>query len=340
MPDAYARAGVDVDANNRTAEWVRARLKRQQSPQLLGGIGGFSGLWALNGYRNPVLAASTDSVGTKIKVAIELKRYDGLGYDIVNHCVNDILVSGAQPLFFLDYLAVHKNDPDVVHALIGGVADACESCGISLLGGETAEMPDVYRDGDFDLAGTVVGAVEREHLIKTTDVRAGDTLLGFPSHGLHTNGYTLARRLFTPDLWHHEAPDLGCTYGEALLWPHVNYLADVRQLRSVVPVHGLAHITGGGLTDNVPRMLGEHHIAVIDLARLSLPLLFRDLLRRGQLEDGEALRTFNLGIGMVAAVAHGDVSLARATLPSLIELGTVEETMGDERIQYRGRLAR
>ena len=340
MQDAYARAGVDVDANNRTTAWIKQRLARQTTAGMLSDIGGFSGLWALNGYRNPVLAASTDSVGTKIKVAIALGRYETIGRDIVHHCVDDILVSGASPLFFLDYLAVHRNVATTVRAIIGGVASACEAGNFALLGGETAEMPDLYREGDFDLAGTIIGVAERDDLIHTGQVMVGDVLLGLPSTGLHTNGYSLARRLIPEQDWEKYAPELACTYGEALLWPHRSYQAEVARLRATITVHGLAHITGGGLTDNVPRILPPGMQAVLDAAAVPMPPLFVELVRRGALTDDEALRTFNLGVGMVAAVEQDDVARAQACLPEAFVLGRVAPEDDGRQLTYSGQLRR
>lgn len=338
--DRYAEAGVSVDANNRTTDWIRRRLARQPFPQLLSGIGGFSGLWDLSGLRRPVLAATTDSIGTKVKIAAALKLYDGLGYDIVNHCANDVLASGATPLFFLDYLGLHRNESFVVEAIVGSIAAACEAAGVALLGGETAELPDLYAEGDFDLAGTMVGAAERVDLLTPDLVRPGDALVGLPSSGLHTNGYTLARRLIPAEEWDLPALELGDSYGNALLAPHRSYVAEVKALRASCRLHALAHVTGGGITDNLPRSLADGQIALVDLGAIELPPLFRELLRRGNLSDDEALRTFNLGIGMVAIVPPEDVASARALVPGATVVGEVALGEGVPGVRYGGSLLR
>ncbi len=338
MSDRYARAGVDVDANNQTTRWLQTILNEERAQNVIGGVGGFSGLWALGSYKEPVLAATTDGVGTKLKVASVLRRYGGVGYDIVNHCINDILCSGATPLFFQDYLALHRNEAEVVRAIIGGVAAACQEAGVVLLGGETAEMPDVYAEGDFDLAGTMIGVAERTSIFDRTKVHPGDCLVGLPSSGLHTNGYSLARRIYPETQWTTFAHHLGMTYGDALLIPHRHYVPEVTRLRRRLEVRGLVHITGGGLTDNVPRMLPENTAAVIDASALPMPPIFADLVERGGLTDSESLRTFNLGVGMVLVVPQEQLNTALAIVPESIVLGSVIANEGDPAAVFTGAL--
>jgi phosphoribosylamine--glycine ligase/phosphoribosylaminoimidazole synthetase len=312
----YAQAGVNIAAGNRAVALMRAAVQSTYGPEVLAGIGAFGGLYdaaALTRMSAPVLVASTDGVGTKTKVAAALGRFDTIGQDLVNHCVNDILVQGARPLFFLDYIAAARLDPEIVAAIVGGVAAACRAVGTSLLGGETAEMPGVYAPGEFDLVGTIVGVVERDQVIDGAAIQPGDVLLGLASSGPHTNGYSLIRKVF-------EGTPLDATFegvgvlGEALLAPHRCYLHSVNRLRAAVPVKGLAHITGGGLIDNPPRILPAGLGLVVRRDTWPIPPLFRLIQARGEIGSDEMAHVFNLGIGMVAVLASGDVAAAQAAL--------------------------
>lgn len=312
----YAEAGVDIAAGNCAVELMRAAVQSTYGPEVLAGIGAFGGLYdaaALKGMEAPVLVASTDGVGTKTKIARALGRFDTIGYDLVNHCVNDILVQGARPLFFLDYIASARLEPEVVAAIVRGVAAACRAVGMSLIGGETAEMPGVYAPGEFDLVGTILGVVERSQIIDGSAIQAGDVLLGLASSGPHTNGYSLIRKVFegVPLDTHLEGVGV---LGEALLTPHRCYLEAVARLRSAVPVKGLAHITGGGLVDNPPRILPPGLGLVIRRGAWPIPRLFQLIQAQGDISDDEMAHVFNLGIGLIAVLAPGDVPAAQAAL--------------------------
>jgi phosphoribosylformylglycinamidine cyclo-ligase len=314
---SYAQAGVDIDAANDTVGLIRDAVARTLTPGVLSGVGGFGAMYQLAGWREPVLVSSTDGVGTKLKVAIEAGRLDTVGVDLVHHCVNDILTCGARPLFFLDYIGLGKLVPEQVAELVKGLAGACEAAGCALIGGETAEMPSLYRPGDFDLVGFIVGAVERAEVVDgRRDIRPGDALLALPSSGLHTNGYSLVRRLFEGVPLDRYFPELGRTLAEELLEPHRCYLADVLELRKQVQVRGLAHITGGGLVDNLPRILPEDCGAVIRAGSWPTPPIF-DLLR-ARVDEDECWRVFNMGVGMVAVVPPSDAG--KAGLPVIGEV--------------------
>jgi len=314
----YADAGVDIDEGNRAVGLIRRAVGSTHSSHVLGGIGAFGAQYQLDiaGLRNPVLVSSTDSVGTKVKVAIATGRHRGIGADLVNHCVNDILCSGASPLFFLDYYATGKLVPEQLAELIDGMADACRAQRCSLVGGETAEMPGLYALGDYDIAGFIVGLVERDRVIDGSSVRTGDVLLGLASSGLHTNGYSLVRHLVAgAELsWSDVLPGTDAPLADLLLEPHRCYLHAIDELRARADVRGLAHITGGGLIDNVPRALPPGLAAVVDRTRWTVPPIFSALQRAGGIHPEEMWRTFNMGIGMVAIVpaadAHGIETLA------------------------------
>lgn len=318
--DTYGAAGVDIDTANEAVERYRSLLQEQRDPRVLRGIGGFSGCFSFEGYREPVLVASTDGIGTKVIVAAQLGRYDGVGGDLVNHCINDLLCANAQPLFFLDYLAMGKLDADAAAAIVAGIAGACRRYGVALLGGETAEMPGVYTPPQFDLAGTLVGAVERFDLIDLAAVIAGDVILGLPANGLHTNGYSLARRVLPRDSWHEPvALDASETIADALLEVHPCYMETVRDLqRSGITIKSMAHITGGGLTDNVPRALPDHLAARFDASSWQVPPIVALVARRARLTDDEAYRTLNMGVGFCCVVSAADgpraVAFANASL--------------------------
>jgi phosphoribosylformylglycinamidine cyclo-ligase len=321
MPDSYAATGVNIDAGNEAVVRYREIASQHRDPRILDGIGGFGGCFEFRGYTDPVLVASTDGVGTKVLVAAQLRRFDTVGQDLVNHCINDILCVNAQPLFFLDYFAVGKLDPDVAAQVVGGVAKACAQNGTALLGGETAEMPGVYAPAHFDIAGTIVGAVERSALIDGSRIASGDAILGFPANGLHTNGYSLARSVLAVDRWQDPLPGTGGTIGDALLAVHPCYLAFVRAVEAAgVAIHGMAHITGGGLIENVPRVLPAHLAARFDRATWHVPPIIDLIVREAKLGVEEAHRTFNMGVGFCIVVASTDARTAmdavRAALAS------------------------
>jgi len=337
VQSAYATAGVDVEAGNRAVELMREAVRSTYTPAVLSGIGPFGGLFDMEGTgqaRHPVLVVSTDGVGTKTMIAAAMGRYDTVGQDIVNHCMNDILVQGARPLFFLDYIAASKLDPVQVSTLVGGCAEACRALGCALIGGETAEMPGVYRPGTFDLAGTMIGWVEREAIVDGREVRPGDVCLGLPSSGLHTNGYSLARHVFAGVPWETVPPELGQPLGEALLVPHRPYLKEVEALWSAgVPIKAMAHITGGGFRDNIPRVLPSGVGVQIDRTAWEVPPLFRLIQRQGKVQELEMYRVFNMGIGLVLLVPPEAVSRALAALPG-------EAVVIGEAVSWDGRAAR
>ena len=321
---------MDIAAANRAVERIKRVAARATRPEVLAGVGPFSAMFRLGTrYRDPVLVSSTDGVGTKVLLARALGVYDTVGRDLVNHCVNDILCSGAEPLFFLDYLASSSLEEDQKVAIIAGMADACADAGCALIGGETADMPDIYRPGDFDIAGFIVGVVERDAAIDGSRIAAGDALLMLPSTGLHTNGYSLVRKIWElgkGDEAHDRAvlervePSLGTSLGAALLEPHRSYLAD---LRPVLPhLTGIAHITGGGLPDNVARILPEGLAARVDRSAWEVPPLFRLIQETGEVDSATMFRTFNMGIGIVLATAEPDTVLA--ALPEAQRVGAVE----------------
>jgi len=326
----YASAGVDINAADQAKRRLHAHVRSTFGPQVLGDIGLFSGLYQLSGFRNPVLSASTDGVGTKVKLAQALGRHDSIGVDLVHHCVNDILTSGARPLFFLDYIGLGKMDSSVVEAIVSGLARACKGVGCALLGGETAEMPGTYKVGDYDLAGCIVGAVERDEVIDGSKIEAGDVLLGLPSSGLHTNGYSLARRIFdlddSPRALEKHYPELGRTLGEALLEPHRSYLADLGP--SLPKVRGLAHITGGGLPGNVPRILPKGLAARFKEGSWPVLPVFDLIRRQGQVDKSEMYRVFNMGLGMIVAVSPADADALLKVLPGAMIVGDVGRADG------------
>ena len=335
----YKASGVDIDAGNETVRRIRSLARSTFTPAVLSEIGSFGGLFKLDRdrYREPVLVSSADGVGTKLKVAFMTGRHDTVGADLVNHCVNDILVQGAEPLFFLDYLATGRLAPAVAEQVISGVARACRENGCALIGGETAEMPGFYADGEYDIAGFIVGVVEKANVIDGRAIVPGDVLIGLPSSGLHTNGYSLARRvLFDVAGWKPDTfiDELGTTVGDALLAPHTSYLSVVRPLIEHGLVKGLAHITGGGITENLPRTLLDGCAAEIDLRAWRVPAIFRLLEERGAIARDEMFRAFNMGVGLVivcdAQNVEHVISLAAASAP--FRLGAV--VAGDRTVRY------
>jgi phosphoribosylformylglycinamidine cyclo-ligase len=305
----YKSAGVDIDAGSEAVRRIRALARSTFTSGVLSDIGSFGGLFQLDTgrFREPVLVASADGVGTKLKIAFMTGRHGTVGIDLVNHCVNDILVQGAEPLFFLDYLATGRLQPEVAEQIVSGMAVACRDNSCALLGGETAEMPGFYADGEYDLAGFIVGVAARERLITGRQIAVGDLLVGVPSSGLHTNGFSLARRIVFDRLGlgvDTHVPELGRTIGEALLEPHRSYLPFIKPLLDGGRIKGMAHITGGGITDNLPRVLPHGTAAVVDVAAWSVPPIFRWLQRNGQVPIDDMLRTFNMGLGLIIVTAH------------------------------------
>ena len=305
----YKSAGVDIDAGNDTVRRIRALARSTFTAGVLSEIGTFGGLFQLEPgrFREPVLVASADGVGTKLKVAFLAGRHDTVGVDLVNHCVNDILMQGAEPLFFLDYLATGRLSPEIAEGIVGGIAAACRDNGCALLGGETAEMPGFYGDGEYDLAGFIVGVADKGKLINGRTIAVGDVLVGVPSSGLHTNGYSLARRIAFDQLGltvDRHIPELGRTLGEAFLEPHRAYLPLVRPLLDGGRIKGLAHITGGGITDNLPRVLPHGTAAVVDAAAWEVPPIFRWLRQNGRVPADDMMRTFNMGLGLIIVTAR------------------------------------
>jgi len=314
----YASAGVDIAAKTRAFDLMQQAVRSTYGSEVLAGIGAFGGLYdaqALKGMDAPVLVASTDGVGTKTKVAARMNRWDTIGQDLVNHCINDILVQGAHPLFFLDYVAASKLQPEQIAAVVAGVATACRESGCALLGGETAEMPGVYEPGEIDVAGTIIGVVERSKIINGSRIQPGDAIIGLPSSGLHTNGYSLARRVLERFDWDTIHPEIGEPIGEALLKIHRSYLEPVRRLwKTGVEIRGLAHITGGGFQDNLPRILPEGVSAIIRRETWPELPIFKLIQREGKITDEEMFHVFNLGIGMLVIVPREQASRIDATL--------------------------
>jgi len=319
MAITYKDAGVDIDASNAAKKRIRQLARDTFTPGVLSDIGSFGGMFACNfaGLKEPVLVSSTDGVGTKLKVAVMMNRHNTVGADLVNHCINDILVQGARPLFFMDYVATGKLDPDVIVAVVEGVARACKDAGCALIGGETAEMPGFYADGEYDVAGFIVGVVDRPRILDGKSIRHGDLLIGIPSVGLHTNGYSLARKLFfeIAKLSAHARVDgLDGTVGEELLKPHPNYEPVLRPALAQNLIEGLAHITGGGITENLNRILPENYQAEVRLGTWPVLPLFRVMADIGKIERDEMLRATNMGIGMIIVVHPSNLAALTATL--------------------------
>jgi phosphoribosylformylglycinamidine cyclo-ligase len=327
---AYARAGVDVDLGNRLKGRIHRLVRQTHGPQVLGKIGGFGGLFRTDfrGMRDPVLVASIDSVGTKLKIAFALDRHDTVGADMVNHCVNDIAVLGARPLFLLDYIGCEKLEPRVFDQLLHGFSRACRAAGCALIGGETAQLPGMYRPGEYDLAGCIVGVVDRRKIIDGSKIKPGDVILGLVSNGLHTNGYSLARKILFEKMRlkpSSKIDNLSGTIGDELLRVHKNYQPLLAKVPSGM-LKGLAHITGGGLIDNVPRVLPKNCDAVIQTTSWRVPRIFQILQKNGNVDLAEMYQVFNMGIGMVAIVSERDtkraMSILRAKRIGRIERGT------------------
>ena len=339
----YKTSGVDIDAGNEVVRRIRGLARATHTRGVVSELGSFGGLFHLGarGYRDPILVSSADGVGTKLRVAFLTGVHDTIGVDLVNHCVNDILVQGAEPLFFFDYLATGRLDPDVAVRIVEGLARGCRENGCALLGGETAEMPGFYADGEYDVAGFIVGAVERDRLIDGRSIAPGDVLIGIPSSGLHTNGYSLARSIVFDKLRlkvSDRVEELGASVGEALLTPHRSYLPVVRPLLASAVIKGMAHITGGGITDNLPRVLPPGTEAAIRLGSWDVLPIFQWLARAGGVPREDMLRTFNMGIGLILVVSSDAVA---GVLSSLSGEGRVigaiaSSTSSDARVRYEG----
>lgn len=331
MSDAYTRAGVDISLGDRVAGLIGRQALTTYRPEVVGGPGFFGGLFELRGYANPVLVSSVDSVGTKLKIACALDKHDTVGMDIVNHCVNDIFTGGAEPLFFLDYIAMGRLVAEKAEAIARGLARACREAGCALIGGETAELPGIYHGDDYDLVGFVIGVVEKDRIIRGDRVTVGDTLIGLPSSGLHTNGYSLVRRVLGETREELEVyyPELSRTLGEELLEPHRCYY---QQLKPLLPViRGMAHITGGGLAGNVPRVLPAGMAVRIDSRSWTVPPVFRLVQERGKISRDEMYRVFNMGIGMVVICSPGDTGTVTASLPEARVIGEVVKQESETR---------
>ncbi|QDB99374.1 phosphoribosylformylglycinamidine cyclo-ligase [Mesorhizobium sp. 8] len=343
----YAAAGVDIDAGNLMVEKIKPLVRATRRPGADGEIGGFGGLFDLKaaGFSDPVLVAANDGVGTKLRVAIEAGKHDTIGIDLVAMCVNDLVVQGAEPLFFLDYFATGKLDPEQGVAIVSGIADGCRQAGCALIGGETAEMPGMYQEKDYDLAGFAVGAAERGQLLPTDDIAEGDVLLGLASSGVHSNGFSLVRRIVETSglAWDARAPfGSGETLAEALLEPTRIYVKSIlKAIRNTHGIKALAHITGGGFPDNIPRVLPKDFSAELDLDAIDVPPVFSWLAKTGGVAPEEMMRTFNCGIGMVIAVASGQAAQVAAVLQ---EAGETVAPIGrivprrDAGVIYRGRI--
>lgn len=334
---AYALAGVDVDLGNFVKRRIQSRVRSTHGPEVLGKIGGFGGLFAPNfsGMREPVLVASVDGVGTKLKVAFALDRHDTVGADLVNHCVNDIAVLGARPLFFLDYIGAEHLEPRVFDQLLSGFAKACRQAGCALIGGETAQMPGMYRKGEYDLAGCIVGVVDRAKMIDGSRIKQGDIILGLPSNGLHTNGYSLARKILFEKMRLKLAArveGIKHSLGDELLRVHKNYQPLLAQVPTAM-IHGLAHITGGGLIDNLPRVLPKNCDAAIETRSWRVPPIFELLQDNGKVDRAEMYQVFNMGIGMAVIVSAPDAKNVARRLRAK-QIGRIERGSGKTQLIF------
>jgi phosphoribosylformylglycinamidine cyclo-ligase len=321
MSQAYKAAGVDIQAGNETVKRIKKHVQRTMRPEVLGNIGGFGGLFALKPYEEPVLVSATDGVGTKLLIAMMMDKHDTVGVDCVAMCVNDIIVQGAEPLFFLDYLATGRLLPEQAEQVIKGIADGCEQAGCALIGGETAEMPGMYSSGEYDIAGFAVGVAEKKDLLPRKDIQEGDVLIGLASSGLHSNGFSLVRKVLLQDRkhsLHEEIPALGQTLGEELLTPTRIYVKTIWTLLREFTIKGMAHITGGGFVENIPRVLPEGACAVIDRSSWEIPPIFSLIQKEGAIGIEEMYQTFNMGIGMVLIVPEEE---AKAVAQAAGQLG-------------------
>lgn len=324
----YKLSGVDIEAADNAKEHIKLLARKTFRPEVLTDIGLFGSLFQIKGNKNTVLVSSTDGVGTKLKIASLMGRYNTVGHDIVNHCVNDILCCGAEPLFFLDYIAMGKLEPDRVAEIVSGLAQACARTGCSLIGGETAEMPGVYQENDFDLVGFIVGSVQKKDIINVRNITPDDTVIGLPSSGLHTNGYSLVRKIFNidkqPKVLNKKFPGIKHALGEELLIPHQCYYPALKPY--LKKIKGMAHITGGGFKGNIPRILPEGMAVTIDTGAWKVPPIFKLIQRTGRVSEEEMYRVFNMGIGMVIICSAPTAKKMRQDLPQSIVLGKVTKS--------------
>lgn len=334
----YAQAGVDIDAGQKAVDLMKSAIKATYTANVLSDTGNFGGLFAVDNLKqmqSPVLVASTDGVGTKTKIASTLNKWDTIGQDLVNHCINDILVQGAKPLFFLDYVASSKLIPEQIAEIVMGMAKACENAGCALLGGETAEMPGVYETGEVDVVGTIIGVLDKADLIDGSRIKAGDLIFGLPSTGLHTNGFSLARAVLNDLDLNTRYEELGTTLGETLLAVHHNYVHDIDAIKNAkVDIRGLAHITGGGIVDNVPRILPSNVDAIIQPKSWKNLPIFEMIQEIGQVEEEEMYRVFNMGIGMIVIVPAENEQAVLSTGIEIQRIGHI--TNGNGTVQIEG----
>jgi phosphoribosylformylglycinamidine cyclo-ligase len=337
MKQTYASAGVDIDLKSKAISKIRNYAKATLRPEVLSGVGFFGGLYEMKGYKNPVIISSVDGVGTKLKLASALNKFDTVGADIVNHCVNDIFTSGAEPIFFLDYIAVGKVVPEMLESIGKGLAKACKEVGCALIGGETAEMPGVYHGDDFDLVGFVVGVIEKDRIMVGQNITVGDAIIALPSNGLHTNGYSLARKIFgeTATALNKRYPELGTTVGKALMATHTCYYNQLKPM--LKDIKGLAHITGGGIVGNIPRSLPKGLAARLDSSKWRVPPIFRLLQKKGNVDTAEMYRVFNMGIGMAVVCAPEKVKKLTRALPETQVVGEVVKQKGKARVIIDGK---
>ncbi len=336
MKETYASAGVDINLKSKVISQIGKYARATLGPEVLSGIGFFGGLYEMKGYKKPVLVSSVDSLGTKNKIALALGKLDTIGIDIVNHCVNDILTCGASPIFFLDYIGIGKVAPDVIENVAKGLAVGCKDAGCALIGGETAELRDIYHGDDFDLAGIIVGVVEKDKIMMGKDIAPGDAILALPSNGLHTNGYSLARKLFgeTAVALNKRYPELGRSVGEALMETHICYY---RQLKPLLKnIKGLAHITGAGISGNLPRTLPKGLAAQLDSKKWIVPPIFSLLQKKGNIETQEMYGVYNMGIGMAVVCAPENVKKLTKALPGAKVVGEVVKMRGEARVIIDG----
>jgi phosphoribosylformylglycinamidine cyclo-ligase len=341
QPITYADAGVDITRGDRAKDRIKYLAQKTFTRNVLGGIGGFGALYRLDlqKFKSPILVSSADGVGTKLKIAFEMGLHSSVGADLVNHCVNDIAVQGATPLFFLDYFASGKLDPEVTETVVSGLAEACRANGCALIGGETAQMPGFYAEGEYDLAGFIVGAVDREKLVTGAEIKPGDVLIGFPSTGLHTNGYSLARKLLFEVAGYKASQYVTAIKekaGAALMKTHRSYLHVIQKLVAAGLTNGMAHITGGGITENLPRILPKGTGAQVELGSWPVLPIFEHLRELGQVSESEMLRTFNMGVGLIAVIPAAKFTRAKTLLDRAEEkfflIGRIVK--GEKRVQY------
>ncbi|MFQ5987898.1 MAG: phosphoribosylformylglycinamidine cyclo-ligase [Dehalococcoidia bacterium] len=328
----YRAAGVDITVANRIVEIVRKEARATFRPEVLSDLGFFSGLFELKGYLEPVLVSSVDGVGTKLKVACALSRHETIGIDLVHHCANDILTCGAEPLFFQDYIAMARLVPSIVESIVQGMASACKEVGCALIGGETAEMPGLYPEGEYDLVGFIVGVVDKNRIIDGKGIESGDAIIGLPSSGLHTNGYSLVRKIFSvePSALNVFYPELGRSLGEELLEPHRCYYPLLKPLLALIK--GIAHITGGGLMGNLPRILPQGLAARLEAGTWPVPPIFPLIQKQGDIDEREIYRVFHMGIGMALVCSQNNSQELRKAIPEARLIGEVVEGKGRERI--------